>query len=63
MRKASVKPVLLARDQIEALQRIQDEERRNSPLGIAPSIHEVPAFNAAGALSRRTSGLMVVIFW
>ncbi|TQN83120.1 UNVERIFIED_ORG: hypothetical protein FHU00_2614 [Citrobacter freundii] len=41
MRKTSVKPVLLAREQIEALQRIQDEERRNSPLGIAPSIHEV----------------------
>lgn len=36
MRKASVKPVLLAREQIEALQRIQDEERQKSVLGVAP---------------------------
>ncbi|EID66727.1 hypothetical protein ECW26_28110 [Escherichia coli W26] len=41
MRKASVKPVLLAREQIEALQRIQDEERQKSVLGVAPSIHVI----------------------
>ncbi|MBM7354494.1 hypothetical protein [Lelliottia amnigena] len=41
MRNPNVKPVLLTREQIDALHRLQEEERRNSPLGIAPSIHEV----------------------
>lgn len=41
MRNPSVKPVLLTKEQIDALHRLQEEERRNSPLGIAPSIHEV----------------------
>lgn len=41
MRNPSVKPVLLTREQIDALYRLQEQERCNSPLGIAPSIHEV----------------------
>lgn len=41
MRKPSLKPVLLSRDQFAALQKLQEEERQISPLGIAPSIHEV----------------------
>lgn len=41
MRNPNVKPVLLTRDQIDALHRLQEQERRSSPLGIAPSIHEV----------------------
>lgn len=41
MRSSNVKPVLLTREQIDALHHLQEEERKNSPLGIAPSIHEV----------------------
>lgn len=41
MRNPNVKPVLLTREQIDALHRLQEQERRSSPLGIAPSIHEV----------------------
>ncbi|ELJ4218288.1 hypothetical protein QQU25_000525 [Salmonella enterica] len=41
MSKASVKPVLLSKEQIAALQRIQEVERQKSPLGIAPTIHEI----------------------
>ncbi|HGW6106102.1 TPA: hypothetical protein ACNIQM_004300 [Citrobacter werkmanii] len=41
MRNPNVKPVLLTRDQIDALHRLQEQERCSSPLGIAPSIHEV----------------------
>lgn len=33
--------VLLTRGQVEALQRIQEEERKRSEFGIQPSIHEV----------------------
>lgn len=39
MKNHGVKPVLLSREQIEALRRIQDEERQKSVLGVAPSIH------------------------
>jgi hypothetical protein len=41
MKGHGVKPVLLSRRQIEALQRIQDEERQKSVLGVAPSIHVI----------------------
>lgn len=41
MRKASVTPVLLTRQQIEALKQLQVQERDKSPLGIAPSIHAI----------------------
>ena len=41
MSMPKVKPVLLSAKQIEALHRIQDEERRNSQLHIAPTIHVI----------------------
>lgn len=41
MKNHGVNPVLLSRRQIEALQRIQDEERQKSVLGVAPSIHVI----------------------
>lgn len=41
MSKAKVKPVLLSDSQIEALHQIQERERNNSPLGIAPTIHVI----------------------
>lgn len=40
-RQQSSQVVLLSRGQVEALQRIQEEERKRSEYGIAPSIHEV----------------------
>ena len=41
MKNHGVKPVLLSRRQIEALQRIQAEKRQKSVLGVAPSIHVI----------------------
>ncbi|WP_193568598.1 hypothetical protein [Citrobacter sp. NCU1] len=41
MRSPNVKPVLLTKEQIDALHQLQEKERKNSPLGIAPSLHEV----------------------
>ena len=38
---ASVKPVLLNSKQIQALKTIQEECRKNSGIGVAPSIHEI----------------------
>ncbi|MFO6484826.1 hypothetical protein ACLBR5_19320 [Escherichia coli] len=40
-RSRSKASFLLSRRQIEALQRIQDEERQKSVLGVAPSIHVI----------------------
>ncbi|EKA4657699.1 hypothetical protein O0466_000444 [Salmonella enterica] len=41
MRNTKVKPVLLSNEHIDALHRMQERERKKSPLGIAPSIHEI----------------------
>lgn len=41
MRQSSVKPVLLNKYQIEAIREIQEQERANSQLGVAPSIHAI----------------------
>ena len=41
MSTASLKPVLLSREQITALREIQEQERRKSPLNIAPTIHVI----------------------
>lgn len=51
-RKANTQAVLLTRDQVEALQRIQEKERTRSELGITPSIHEVARRLISQALSR-----------
>ncbi|ULF51024.1 hypothetical protein LBP97_14530 [Serratia marcescens] len=40
-RKPNTQAVLLTRGQVEALQRLQEQERKRSELGITPSIHEV----------------------
>lgn len=40
-RKSNTQAVLLTRGQVEALQRLQEQERKRSELGITPSIHEV----------------------
>ncbi|MDE8753867.1 hypothetical protein PZA22_05005 [Pectobacterium polaris] len=40
-RKPNTQAVLLTREQVEALQRLQEQERKRSELGITPSIHEV----------------------
>ena len=41
MNTAPLKPVLLSREQIAALQAIQAQERSKSPLNIAPTIHVI----------------------
>ena len=41
MNTAPLKPVLLSREQIAALQAIQEQERSKSPLNIAPTIHVI----------------------
>ncbi len=41
MRKASVTPVLLTRQQVEALKQLQVQERDKSPLGIVPTVHAI----------------------
>lgn len=41
MENSKVKPVLLNGEQIQALKTIQERERQNSGMGIAPSIHAV----------------------
>lgn len=41
MRNPNVKPVLLTKEQVDALHLLQEVERKNSPLGIAPSIHAI----------------------
>lgn len=38
MATPSVKPVLLSLEQIEKLRTLQENERKKSPLGIAPTI-------------------------
>lgn len=41
MSQPKVKPVLLGVEQIAAIRRIQEQERRKSPLGIAPTVHAI----------------------
>lgn len=41
MRQAIVKPVLLSKRQIDAIREIQEQERANSQIGVAPSIHVI----------------------
>ncbi|WFL67432.1 hypothetical protein [Pantoea sp. X85] len=36
-----VKPVLLSIEQLEALRKIQEQERAKSVLGVAPTIHVI----------------------
>nr|WP_313382503.1 hypothetical protein [Pantoea sp.] len=41
MIQTTVKPVLIRTEQIEALRKIQEQERAKSSLGIAPTIHVI----------------------
>ena len=37
----SVKPVLISEKQIEAIKKIQEEQRKKSEVGVAPTIHDI----------------------
>ncbi|AZJ06164.1 hypothetical protein ACKLK7_28885 [Klebsiella quasipneumoniae subsp. similipneumoniae] len=41
MSKQSVKPVLLSEAQIQAIIKIQEKQRQQSGIGVAPTIHEI----------------------
>lgn len=41
MSKQSVKPVLLSEAQIQAIRNIQEQQRQQSGIGVAPTIHEI----------------------
>lgn len=53
MATPSVKPVLLSLEQIEKLRTLQENERKKSPLGIAPTIHVIARQLMDRALSTR----------
>ncbi|WP_241580371.1 MULTISPECIES: hypothetical protein [Rosenbergiella] len=52
----SLKPVLLSREQIEALQAIQREERAKSSLNVAPTIHVIARQLMDKALQQLSGG-------
>ena len=58
MSKQSVKPVLLNDDQMQAIRKIQEQQRELSGLGVAPSIHEIARGLVDKALSMH-SGMEV----
>ncbi|EOJ9253748.1 MULTISPECIES: hypothetical protein [Klebsiella/Raoultella group] len=41
MSKQSVKPVLLSEAQIQAIRKIQEKQRLQSGIGVAPTVHEI----------------------
>ena len=41
IQQPTVKPILMRVEQIEALRKIQEQERAKSPLGVAPTIHVI----------------------
>lgn len=56
MENSKVKPVLLNGEQIQALKNIQEWERQNSGMGIAPSIHAVARKVFDAGLSKMEAG-------
>ena len=50
----SVKPVLLSDKQMQAIKKIQDEKRKKSGIGVAPSVHEI----ARGLMEKALAGCM-----
>ena len=50
----SVKPVLLSEKQMQAIKKIQDEQRKKSGIGVAPSLHEI----ARGLMEKALAGCM-----
>ncbi|MDI4745910.1 hypothetical protein MJL33_29985, partial [Salmonella enterica subsp. enterica serovar Kentucky] len=49
----SVKPVLISEKQMEAIKKIQEEQRKKSEVGVAPTIHEI---------ARQMGGLDALVF-
>ncbi|MDY4368610.1 hypothetical protein SNR26_12900 [Pectobacterium brasiliense] len=39
--RGKVVPILLSKEQVGAIRRIQEQERSKSPLGVAPTIHVI----------------------
>lgn len=56
MSKQSVKPVLLSDAQIQAIKKIQAQERQQSVMGIEPSIHDIARRLVDKALTSLASG-------
>ncbi|HDC4526539.1 hypothetical protein [Enterobacter kobei] len=56
MENSKVKPVLLNGELIQALKNIQERERQNSGMGIAPSIHAVARKVFDAGLSKMEAG-------
>lgn len=50
----SVKPVLLSEKQMQAIKKIQDEQRKKSGIGVAPTLHEI----ARGLMDKALAGCM-----
>ena len=55
MSKQSVKPVLLSEAQIQAIRKIQEHQRQQSGIGVAPTIHEI----ARGLVDKALTSLSV----
>ena len=53
MSKQSVKPVLLSEAQIQVIRKIQEHQRQQSGIGVAPTIHEI----ARGLMDLALSGV------
>lgn len=55
MSKQSVKPVLLNNTQMQAIRKIQEQQRQLSGIGVAPSIHEIARGLVDKALSMHSN--------
>lgn len=58
MSKQSVKPVLLSEAQIQAIRKIQEKQREQSGIGVAPTIHEIARGLVDKALASLSDGCM-----
>ncbi|HBE9179959.1 TPA: hypothetical protein KNH08_002852 [Serratia fonticola] len=54
--REGVRPVLLSKEQMNAIRQIQEAERNKSALGLAPSIHEIARKLIGNALSNMAAG-------
>lgn len=54
--REGVRPVLLNKEQMNAIRQIQEAERNKSALGLAPSIHEIARKLIGNALSNMAAG-------
>ncbi|MGF2462728.1 hypothetical protein ACQUTI_11900 [Klebsiella sp. 7-CIP_Kleb.] len=58
MSKQSIKPVLLNEAQIQAIRKIQEQQRQQSGIGVAPTIHEIARGLVDKALASLSDGGM-----